>query len=97
MDLHGLTQSFPTLRSSDLGNAVRPDRERHLGARIIGEHDRRASADDGIIGGVAREMEGVTTLFEATEQGNVGASDDGYVFLATLGADRKSTRLNSSH
>src|SRR3546814_9543854 len=74
------------------GNAVRPDRERHRGARIIGEHDRRASADDGIIGGVAREMEGVTTLFDATEQGNVGASDDGYVFLATLGAeDRERT------
>src|SRR3546814_20492678 len=36
------------------GNAVRPDRARHRGSRLIGEHERRPSADDGIIGGVER-------------------------------------------
>src|SRR3546814_19347107 len=107
-DLHGLTHSFPTRRSSDLGvipiinenDTVATERIR------FGDNDRlaarigQASDASGVI--LLSDIDG---LYDSNPHTNPDATlipvvetiDGGIEAMADRKSDRKSTRLNSSH
>src|SRR3546814_15659154 len=87
-ELHELTHSFPTRRSSDLTLIPKPASliEKRLHLRRHGAEARRKAEDDAIILG---------KLIDGRDGGFLVKLKA--IFLRDLFRDRKSTRLNSSH